>query len=112
MANPNRRALLASAGGLVAVGIVGGAAVALPAGQSFSPKFVEYLRCRQAHIASCEGEPEFKGVDYPAWDNANTAACEARHAASIVIRDRPVRARQDLLELALVVRAELYQQEP
>ena len=53
MRSPNRRALLTGAGGLAAIGIAAGAA-ALPAGQPFSPEFVEYLRCVHAHIDACD----------------------------------------------------------
>ena len=112
MANPNRRALLVGAGGLIAVGVAGVAVAALPAGQSYSPELLEYLRCRQAHIDSCEGEPELHTPEYATWEARQTAACEARGRASDVIRDRPVRLRRDFIELAIVVREEIWQQEP
>ena len=112
MFNPNRRALLVGAGGLVAVGVAGGAVAALPSGQSYSPELVEYLRCWQAHVDSCEGEPELRTPEYATWEASQTAACEARGRASDVIRDRPVRSRQDFIELGIVVRQEFWHQEP
>ena len=109
MSEVNRRALLARVGGVAAIGIAGGA-VALAAGQSFSPEFVEYLRCVQAHIDHCDAEPAFGSAGYPAWDAASTNACEARHAARMPIQNRPLRCWQHFVELALVVHHELWDQ--
>ena len=112
MRNPNRRALLTGVGGLAAIGIAGGTPT-LPPGQPFSPEFIEYLRCVQAHMDACDvPEPGFGTPELEAWDAATSAACEARSRASIVIRDRPVRLRQDFVELAIVVQQELWHQEP
>jgi len=108
----NRRGLLRGAGGIAA-------ALALPAttamaGAPFSPEFLEYRRCVQAHIDACD-VPEPMVVDSPekeAWYAFTGAACEARYEARLVIQNRSVRSRQDLVELAHVVRQELWQQEP
>ena len=110
MSEINRRAALASAGGMLAVGVAGAAATALPVGQSFSSEFTEYLRCVQAHIDACEGEPTFGAPEYQAWDDTSTAACHVRGRACDAIRDRPVRCWQHFVELALVVRHELWDQ--
>lgn len=56
--------------------------------------------------------PPVGSPDLAAWDAATTAACEARHAARMPVQNRPVRSRQDFVELAIVVQQELWQQEP
>jgi hypothetical protein len=114
MSEVNRRALLAGVGGVAAAGALATAAQALPnLPTPFSPEFIEYRRCLQLHIDACDvPEPDFGTPELEVWDAATTAACEARHQASRVIRDRPVCSRQDFAELALVVQQELWQLEP
>jgi hypothetical protein len=64
----DRRGLIVGAGGVA----VAAAPVATPAFASEGPsqEFVQYLRCRQAHIASCEREPEalFEDPEYEKWE--------------------------------------------
>jgi hypothetical protein len=79
-----------------------------------SHEFVQYLRCRQAHIASCEGEPEalFEDPEYEKWEAKQADACEALSRTCDVIRNRPVRSERDFKELIRVVQEELWQQRP
>ena len=110
----SRRVLLTGAGGITAATALGTAAQALPSTPvAFSATFLEYRRCRQAHLDACDvPEPDFGTAEADAWDANTTSAVEARHQTSIVIRDRPIRSQQDFAELALVVRDELYCTEP
>jgi hypothetical protein len=66
---------------------------------------------RQAHLDACDvPEPDFGTPENEAWDAATGEACEARHAAAMIVSNRPIHCRQDLVELVLVVRDELRQQ--
>ena len=114
MSKVNRRALLASVGGVAAAGVLASSTQALPdLPTPFSTAFLEYRRCVQLHIDACAvHEPDFGTPELDVWDAATTAAGNARHQASHVIRDRPVRSRQDFAELGLVVQQELWQIEP
>jgi hypothetical protein len=112
-ASKSRRAVILGAGGIVAVGALSAAVRVPAAAKPFSPEFRSYLRALQAHLDACNvPEPDFGTPKNEAWDAATGEACEARHAAKRLIQNRPVRSQRDFVELALVVRDELWQQEP
>lgn len=103
--------------GVIAAGAaaLAGAALPMPAAAApFSPEFLEYRRCLQAHIDASDGTPEppFGTPEYFANQALSDAACERRYEACLVIQNRPVRSWQDFRELALVVRYQLWDQMP
>lgn len=112
-ASKSRRAVIIGAGGIAAAGALATAAQALQSLPTpFSPEFLEYRRRLAWHIYVCDElpEPEFGTPEAEARDAVCAEACEARHQARLVIQNRPVRSRQDFVELAHVVRYELWQQ--
>lgn len=110
----SRRAVLLGASGIAAVGALAALpSPAMSAGLQFSAEFLEYRRCVQRHINACDvEEPDFGTPELEAWDAVCAEAIKARHQARLVIQNRPIRSRQDFVELALVVREELWQQGP
>jgi hypothetical protein len=110
-ASKSRRDVILSAAAIATAGALSTAALALPSMRGeFSPEFLHYRRMRQAHIDACDlPEPDFGTPENEAWDAATSEACEARHAAAMVVSNRPIHCRQDFVELVLVVRDELWQ---
>ena len=77
-----------------------------------SPELRAYFACVEALDASPYGDMV---PGDPAYDEAeadNRRLIEARHAARLVIQNRPVRTWWHFVELAEVVRAELWDQLP
>lgn len=100
----NRRGLLRAAGGIAAVG----ALLALPtatAAAGFSPEFLEYRR-RHAAWMACFVEP-YEEDD--AWKDLSDERDAARWNAIHAILERMPRCWQDVVELAHVVRMELWE---
>ena len=106
----NRRGLLAGAGGLAAAGAVAALpARALPAGAQFSPEFLEYRRLWQRYCDLCDlPEPAFGSAEAHALEETIDEAGDAANVAWSVIARRPVRSWEHLVELAHVVRDQLW----
>jgi hypothetical protein len=78
-----------------------------------SPEFRNYLAAVQAHYDACDApEPDFAARELLAWEAATDDASHARAEARLAIQTRPVCSWQDFVELAIVVRQELWQHEP
>lgn len=118
MVRPSRRQALL--GSLAASASLAAGQVA--AGASRSAEFIAYREARAAWEQSYDMFPEPKLVAYAtkkAWLHAQDAwhakiepFREASFRTAAVIRDRPVRSWRDFVELAEVVRTELWQQRP
>jgi hypothetical protein len=99
----NRRGLLRCAGGLAA----GSALSVLPLAQAAagsSPEFLEYQRCYAAWLATFDTPYEKD----PACRARNEDCNEARWETINVLLERAPRSWQDVVELAHVVRMELW----
>jgi uncharacterized hydantoinase/oxoprolinase family protein len=77
-----------------------------------SPELRAYFACVEAHVASPHGDLVPSDPSYDEAMAAGDRLIEARRAARLVIQNRPVRTWRDFVELAEVVRAELWDQLP
>jgi hypothetical protein len=103
----NRRGLLAGAGAAAAAGVV--AVPSLPAlatPQPFSPEFLEYQRRRLAWLA-CFVEPYSEDT---AWEAKAAVRSDAMEEAVLTMIRRPCRSWQDVIELAILTRQELWEE--